>query len=212
MDLILKVQWQWGGSKIVRTCASCPVSDVLAFQGFSPLENTTLLVAHKGHLVDPLFSFQYHNVQTGDRLVCMLKRLPSREKSSRFRESVSPTKRVVCQLAPISDPAEANRRAQIARLTDLSFLAWEAMPDGQLVMEDMLRQQERQAKDRVGFAGPTVVPESRGMSEAPLPNCFHSDAVLGSGVCKGKQWPPGFVKDLSDQPRRGSPFDWIKKQ
>jgi hypothetical protein len=206
MDLVLKVQWQWGGAKIIRTTADSPVCDAVALHGFAPVADTTLLVAHRGRLIDPLFTFRSHDVQAGDRLVCMLKRPPSR-----FRDLVSPTKRVVCQLAPISDPAEAGRRGQTARLTDLSFVGWEAMPMGHLVMVDLLRQQEKQVKDKVEVSGPTVVTESHGMSEAPLPILVQSDAVTGSGICRGHQWMKGFVKDIADQPRRGSPFDRIKK-
>jgi hypothetical protein len=211
MDLVLKVQWQWGGAKVVRTCADRPVCDVLSLHGFSALENATLLVAHKGRVIDGLFTFGHHDVRTGDRLVCLLRRPRGRDRSSRFRDMVWPVKRVVCQLGPIGDPAEASRRAEIARMTDLSFIGWELMPDGQRVMEDFQQEKEKQPKDRAGFSGPTVVTESQGMSEAPLPIFSQPDAVLWSAISKGKRWPPGFVNELSDQARGEGPFDGIEK-
>jgi hypothetical protein len=152
-----------------------------------------------------MFTFHYHKIQSGDRLVCQLKRHPSKSPSERFRESLSPTKRVVCQVTPVTDPCAAQRRAEIARLNDIPYLGWETLPDFPLVMHDLLREQEEQNRARETFPGPTVVTDAMAVSESPLPNFFQPDRAFKYGA----KFP--FVKNLSDQPRRGAHLDPLKK-
>jgi hypothetical protein len=205
MELLVTVGWTWGGAKTIRTSSAFPILEVLSSHGFSDLADNSLLDAHRGRLVNPLFTFDHHKIQSGDRLVCLLKRRPDKSQLDEFRDNLSPTKRVVCQVAPVSDPGEAQRRAQIARLNDLSFIGWEVMPDFPLVMHDLLKEQEEQTRAREIFAGATVLTGAMTMSESPLPTFFQPERVYKFGP----KCP--FVKDLSDQPRLPSHLDPVKK-
>jgi hypothetical protein len=205
MDLVVKVQWNWGGAKTIHTSSASPILEVLESHGFSSLDTSALRIAHRGRLVNPMFTFNFHKIQSGDRLICLLKRHPDKPQSDQFHDVLYPTKRVVCQVMPVTDPGEAQRRGEIARLNDLSFIGYEVTPDLPIVMRDLLRQQEEQNRTRETFTGSTVVTGAMAMSEAPLPNFFQPDQVCKySGKC-------AFVKDISGQPRRPSHLDAVKK-
>jgi hypothetical protein len=205
MEFVVKVEWNWGGTKRIHTSSASPILEVLESHGFSGLDNSALLIAHRGRLINPMFTFNYHKIQSGDRLICLLKRHPDKPQSDQFQDVLSPTKRGVCQVTPVTDPGEAQRRGEIARLNDLSFSGCEATPDLPIVMRDLLRQQEEQNMARETFVRSTVVTGAMAMSETPLPNFFQPDRV-----CKysGKY---AFGKDISDQPRCPSHLDAVKK-
>jgi hypothetical protein len=213
-DLVLSVQWNWGSPKIVRVRSTDILSDVLTSNGFIPMEGFRLFVVNRGRLLDEGFSLQFHEITTGDHLVCVLKRLPSKDKSRRFLESLTPARRVVCQTTPIADAAEADRRSEQARLNDISFAGWESLPALRVVMNDLLREQEEHDHGKLSDEDiyPTNLAESQGMGETPLPNLFHTDCMPANGIFKnGYEWSSRYVKDIPDQAKRGNFFDHLKK-
>jgi hypothetical protein len=200
MDLALRVQWHWGGSKVIRVSSASPISAALTAHGFTALPDTFLVVAHRGRSVSPQFTFRHYGVRSGDRLVCLLKRLPTREKSRRFLESLFPRKAAA---APAR--ADDGNAAQVARLEDLEFISKEAMPNFPAVLNDLLREQDSDEGDSYDCIEPTVLSEADLIAEDPLPISHKAEAVVvWKSVC-------GRAPALMEQQRRGNSFDQIKK-
>jgi hypothetical protein len=204
-DLILRVQWYWGGSTIVRTPSSSSIGDALSIHGFAAFDRSIVVVAHRGRLVDPLFTFHHYNVRSGDRLVCLSKRLPSKDKSNRFLSSLcAPPRRPV--EAPRPDLTDADRTAEVARLNDFTYLASESAPELVGIARDLLRQQDEQASERNDIRIPTVLrlDAAPKISDAPLPCCFRREDVANA-VWK-KYWL------VPEQQPRGGHFDGLRKR
>jgi hypothetical protein len=68
-EIAVRVQWTSGKPQIIHTYPSSPIDQTLATYGFRALPSSTFLVAFKGHFIDPIFSFHYYNISTGDKLV-----------------------------------------------------------------------------------------------------------------------------------------------
>jgi hypothetical protein len=143
-DLVLWLQWTWGSSKIALVHRTDVLTDVLTSHGFTATEGFDLFVAHQGRLLDGYFSLQFHGIKSGDRLVCVLRKLPSKDKSRRFLDSMTPPRRMFCQSTPVTDSSDADRRTEQARLNDISFANWESLPGLPAVMNDILKEQEEQ--------------------------------------------------------------------
>jgi hypothetical protein len=195
MDLALSVRWHWGGSKVIRASSASPISTALTSNGFSALPNTLLIVAHKGQVVNPQFTFHHYQIRTGDQLVCLLKRLPTREKSCRFLEALFPRKAIAA-----ATPTEDDRTTQqVARLSDLASMMREARPGFPLVRSDQLAEQ-----DDDGCLEPTILSETIEIAEDLFPmSCQPETVVAWKSVC-------GRALELMEQ-RRGNSFDQIKK-
>jgi hypothetical protein len=69
MELLVSVGWTWGSTKTVRTSSAFPILEVLSSHGFSDLADNSLLVAHRGRLINPLFTFAHHKIQSRERRV-----------------------------------------------------------------------------------------------------------------------------------------------
>jgi hypothetical protein len=210
----VNIEWAWGCSKIVHACSTDILSDVLNSNGFCPIEGSRLLVAHRGRFLVPDFSLQFHEIKTGDHVVCILKRLPSRDKSQRFLESLSPPHRIVFQPISVTETPETDRCCEEARLGDLTFAHWESNPGFPLVMTDLLRQQEEESNEKQsdGITWLTHLTDSPEICEGPLPTASHYETSLASSVFKnGPDWCSGFVADIADQSIRGNYFDHLKK-
>jgi hypothetical protein len=85
--LVLRVQWNWGDSKIVHTPSSSSIGGVLSSHGFHRPGEHQLLVAYKSELTNLLFSFHYYHVFDLDRLICLAKKIPSKSNSLLFLKS-----------------------------------------------------------------------------------------------------------------------------
>jgi hypothetical protein len=190
------------------------LSDILSSHGFAAVPGTRLCVAHRGRFLEDDLSLHFYHIKSGDSLICLVKQQPSTEKSRKFLESLSPVRRVVCQMVPLADSIEENRRAEEARLSDLSLASWEATTDFREVMKDLLEQQEpqkvhKEPEDQIRALDLTPATQ---ISDAPLPTFFRASTIPHNGVIKsGYEWGSGYRKDRSDQPKRGNFFDNLKK-
>jgi hypothetical protein len=213
MAIVMKLTWTWGGSKIVSAQSTDILSDVLCSNGFVAVSGTELYVAHRGRFLDISFSVGFHELKPGDRLICHVQKLPSKDQSRRFLESLTPSRRFVSHMSPVTDLYEANRRTVNARLDDLSFASWESLPDYRGMMADLLQEQEEQNSTdqsdddlyQLNFTEATEI------SDQPLPSMFHADGLGHGSSGKGGGWTSAYVKDIADQSRRGSFFDHLKK-
>jgi hypothetical protein len=212
-DLIIKVAWSWGGSQIIHAHATDALSDVLASHSFSATNGSDLHVALRGCFVDTCFSLQFLQIHTGDHLYCLLKRQPSKEKSRRFLESLTPKPRR-SPPAAIADRTDGNKRSQQAKLDDMAYAQWESRVDSRSVLTQILKQREDQTNDTQSDDETYVTELSQEgeISEAPLPHLFQSDGFATAGVLKaGYGWKPGCLKGVSNQSKRGNFFDHLKK-
>jgi hypothetical protein len=213
-DVVLKLKWTGGASKIARVHRTDVLSDVLTTHGFTAPEGFDIFIAHRGSLLGVDFSLQFHGINTGDHLVCVLKKLPSKDKSRQFLDSVAPARRIFPQYTPVTDSSDVNCSTEQARLNDISFRVWESLPGLPAVMNDLLKELEEQIRENPSSVDlcPANVTESREMSEAPLPNPFHTDSNPWNGVFKSSyEWGARCVKDIPDQFKHGDFFDDLKK-
>ncbi|OHS97307.1 hypothetical protein TRFO_36547 [Tritrichomonas foetus] len=92
-NIVIRVRWSWGDSKLIKTNPCLTISDVLAQEGFSEVGqpgSQQLLFVYKGKILDGNFSFDYHKIKTGSTIICHLKNVKahSNEKKMRFLESL----------------------------------------------------------------------------------------------------------------------------
>ncbi|OHT12486.1 hypothetical protein TRFO_17640 [Tritrichomonas foetus] len=179
-------RWNWGGAQIIDALSSDQIGETLAEFGFSALAGTRLIIAHNGKVIDPSFSFGYYNTTNGSKFVLLLKKLPSKERSRKFLESME--KRDTIQYFKVTrDPTEITRREEIARLNDLALMTWESLPDFPLIMKEIINSQEKQSAESWLVRNnnyETVIPESSKISEDPLPNLFEKEKVGAPGLFK----------------------------
>jgi hypothetical protein len=214
MTLVLKLEWAWGGSKIVTAHNTDPLSDVLSLHGFTGIPGTELFIAHRGRLLSSSFSLSFHEIQNGDRVICYMKKLPTNEKSRKFLESLIPSRHVATQIFPAADTSETNRRTQNARMDDLAFSSWESQADCGKMMADLLQEQEEQSQEKATPEDEFELDltDATEISDLPLPSLLRSDGFGQTNWAKGTRgWRSGYVADVAEQPRRGNFFDHLKK-
>jgi hypothetical protein len=113
----------------------------------------------------------------------------------------------------VSNPSDANRRSQQAVLNDLAHAQWEARADFGSFLNEMLKQQEEQDRDRKSdeerYA--TDLTHAEGISDAPLPHLFHADGFSGPEVFASScEWKSAYLKDVPGQSKRGDFYDHLK--
>jgi hypothetical protein len=172
MDLALRVAWHWGGSKVIRTSSTFPIYAALAPHGFISLPSALLVVAHRDRFVDPQFTFCHYAIRSGDLLVCALRRLPTREKSWRFLESLFPRR------LPADPARDDDERSawQVAHLSDLEFMSKEGRSDFPVILNEMLREQDEEESDDT--QEPTVLAAASKIAEDPLPRPYQLEAIV----------------------------------
>jgi hypothetical protein len=157
--IVLTVRWSSGGSQIVHAQRHSFIDEVLSSYGFSAGPRTVLFVAHKGKFIDPLFSFGYYNISSGDTLVCHTKAFPY--KCDRLYEP---------RLSPRFTARARRSECLNTRMEDQVFTQLEMAQEFPSVMMDLLKQGER--FDITGqFHHPfaTIVPLIPTINETPMP-------------------------------------------
>ena len=183
----VRVQWTWGEPIEVSLSKFQTVGELLESAGFSAPPETTLFAAYRGRILKPELSLKFYDIKTGARIVCGTKRRPSKRKSEQFLRLLNcPRGPVPAFARPNRDPVETDALDEFARLTDLSFASWEALPEYASIMKELLKEQEEQS-DRRWDVHLTVVKSEKRIGEDPLPKAFHSDSS-GVGACKGRGW------------------------
>lgn len=188
--IIIRVQWTWGDSKIIKTLENNIIGDVLSEEGFEEISGNKLIVVCNGKILEPYFTFAHYSIKSGMKLVLALKKIPTKDKSRKFLESLNMSKQNPITL-PQSHQTEKNqpevaRMQEIARLTDLAYSTWEALPDYNLIMNEILASQEEQAQEYTYEEEPipTVITKADQIQEDPLPNFLDDLRVSSSGTLK----------------------------
>lgn len=178
--------WTWGGAVTVESKRDSLLIDSLKRSGFTGIEGARIVCVFKGKVVIPEFSIQYLGIKNGDKIVVCAKKDQTRDRSKRFLESLKPTKKVAQQVVVSPDITEVAARLEHARINDLAFSSWEAMPDYPLVMNDLLKSQEEQhvevvADDEIEI---TDITPATHINEDPLPNIFKYSQSSAHGMVK----------------------------
>jgi hypothetical protein len=194
--IVIRVRWTWGGGVIARASPFSIICDVLEAHGFSGPAQTRLIVACLGRVIDPAFSFSHYRIPNGSTIACLLRRLPSRDKSRRFLDSLAPPPPDARAFE--ADPAFV--REQL-RLTDLTFAAWDDDPATPI---DLLRQREEGMKEiiaRAQLPAPvTIVAATPTIGETPLPKFERGDtATFCKNAAKWRRFA-GEAPIPSDEP------------
>jgi hypothetical protein len=61
-NLVLRAQWHWGGSRIVRTSSSSSIYETFSYHGFSAFDQLVHIAAQHGRLLGPLFTSCHYNI------------------------------------------------------------------------------------------------------------------------------------------------------
>lgn len=178
--LALRVKWTWGESKIVECYAGDVVQECLHREGFKPIEETKLLVAYKGKLVNIQMSFIYNKIETGSVIVVGLKRTPLKSKSQLFLESLEQRTRSM-PVTPIPISRVTDSSSEFARIGDLQFAAIECSRHLPAYMSEML--QEQQYCEAIYDREPTVVQQTTEIRSDPLPTPFPPKERTLIGMC-----------------------------
>jgi hypothetical protein len=183
LALIVRVQWSHGGGAIVHTTLFTPVSDALSANDFSAPDGHSLIVAHRGRVINPAFSFHYHGIVNGHRLVCMVAK--PRRRIRRFLES---SEGVASRFVAM-DRLELSVGRERARLRDLVFAHWEPIKEFPLVLSDLLREDEQMTEEDKDTRWPTVVPHAGAMGERPIPAFFKPECCVSPMHPQGLDCP-----------------------
>ena len=176
VDLILRLQWIWGDSKIVKTSSHCFINDVLEREGFASISGHKLYVAYNGSLIDPMMTFHHYSVKNGSKLVITMKKIQTRERALKFLKSLEisnyPDDFVFV------DQREENmkkiRREVLARQNDLFFSFWEQSPEYPTVMKEILTIQESLEENNMPQSKcKTDITPAKSIQEDPLHLEFH---------------------------------------
>jgi hypothetical protein len=177
------------------------------------LEGSLLVVVHKGAVLQPLLSFQYYKIETGDRLFCLLKKVGTDDTSQPSNESRD-IDRFADQTVSCSRSPDAPLQREEARLADLSFSNWEAMPDFPGLMNDLLDEEEEETSDPLpeDEFSETVVPDGAEMGSDPLSRRLLAPLLAIRGhVMTESELDYGCFLDISEQPRPGDSFDDLEE-
>jgi hypothetical protein len=150
--------------------------------GFSAPDGGLLIVAHRGRVVDPVFSFHYHGIVTGHRLVCLLTKA-----RRRCRRCIAPAEPEPSRFA-LLDRLEASVAQASAHLQDRVFACWELRQDFPLLIRDLLDKAQPAEGAARETRWPTVVPSGGAIGEKPIPGCFLSDCVAQVAQPQGMDW------------------------
>jgi hypothetical protein len=150
--IVLRLRWTHGHSQIIQTRSHFSIEEVLSSHGFP----SRALVACKGKIIDPVFSFGYYNITSGATLVC----------HEKTHGSPVCRKGGFCRCVHrMEDCAEA----VLDKLEDQTFTLWELGRQFPLVLKELLSE-EAQSVQEVGrdqFA--TIVPQVQTINDTPMP-------------------------------------------
>lgn len=198
--IVIRVQWTWGESKIIKTFDSNVIGEVLSEEGFEELNGNRIIIVCDGKILEPYFTFKHYSIKSGMKLVLALKKIPTKDKSRRFLESLNKQNSVTSPQSHQSErnQAEIARIEEIARLTDLAYSTWEALPDCNLIMNEILASQEEQTQEYIYEEEqiPTDITKADKIQEDPLPNFLDDLRVSSSGTLKNySSFGSGIIAD-----------------
>ena len=139
-DLVLRMQWNWGGEKIVKTNSFEVIGDCVSREGFVPFEGSRIFGACNGRAIDLDMTFSYYNIRNGSKVVLCAKRVPGRGSRRQFGEMRNQRRGVAEEL--FRRRIDVARREEIARLDDLAFASWECETEFATMMKDMLKERK----------------------------------------------------------------------
>jgi hypothetical protein len=183
----VRVRWHWGGAKPVEVFPYDSVGEAIANHGFQALPDTDLFIAHRGQIIDPCFSFQFHEITSGSLLVCLLKKRPIQEKF----DSVIDCSKL---------KTERYRRVRLvesSRQFDMSFANWECHPRLPVILRELMNELGGGSGREEDY--PTVIQYVAKISETPLPSYSRREGWFSQGSQR-MGGALGFVKDK----RRGA--------
>jgi hypothetical protein len=173
-DLVVRVQWSHGEGAIVRTTLFTPVCDALSANGFSIPDGRQLIIAHRGRVINPAFSFYYHGVANGHRLICMVAKPRRRIRRFLALSDHGPSRFVAMDRLEMSVAREG------ARLRDLAFAHWEPMKEFPVLLSDLLHENEYTDERDKDVRWPTVVPHAGAIGERPIPAFFKTECCASA--------------------------------
>jgi hypothetical protein len=179
-EIVVRVQWSSGCSQIIHTSPSAPIDETLASHGFSAPPSHTVFVAFTGQFINPIISFHYYNISSGDKLACLAKKTSSN----------------VCQvphylkqysIARISDHQayrmEKIREEARSKKRDQGFDRWELSGGFDAAMRKFVTEhEESKYEDYEDDSLPTVIPQVASMNEELMPTLWtiSSPALTGT--------------------------------
>jgi hypothetical protein len=167
--IVIRVQWNIGGSLTIRTDSTSPIGDVLASHGFESSLTFSLVIVFKGQIIDPMFSFHYYHINSGDRLICMAKKTGIDPKIvdylDQFSISSSRTSSLTFQQEDIRENVQS-------KLEDVVFTRWELLNEFPRMLRELLDEYEQMDAPFEEERLPTVMPDHASVNEAPMPTSW----------------------------------------
>jgi hypothetical protein len=206
--LRIKVQWNWGGARIVDTDSTATVFEALTANGFSALPNSILFVAHRGRFIESHFTLRYYGIKSGDILVCLLRALPTNDKSRRFLASLEPREPLHYTAVPAGMANQTDIQVEASRLSDLTFAGWEVHNGFTLILAELVRQNQEDTPTP-GNQRRTVIAATPAICEDPLPMLDLTEKEKMGQY--DRDWKREIISVIPEQQRRGNPPDGRKK-
>jgi hypothetical protein len=178
--IVIRAQWSTGGSQIIRTNSMSPIEDAFALPEFESSLTSSLVIVFKGQIINPIFSFHYYGIKSGDRLVCVAKKSDVQPKILHYLEQFSISQ---YHTPSRTSQAEAIRAIVRSRLEDLVYTRWELRDEFPRMIQVLLDEYEQMDSLLEEQQSPTVVPDDASVNETPIPtlwprNCLSTTALF----------------------------------
>jgi hypothetical protein len=161
-NIVLRIRWTSGGSRIVHTQSYLAIEEVLASSGFTVAFPSSLVVVYKGQIIDPMFSFDYYKMENGCTLVC-------HEKTMRLTRSSGLGPQWTRSGLLCLNESEELADSVFDKLEDQAFVQWEMRREFPRVMKDLLSPEDTEGQDEGDDEFATVVPQTQTINESPMP-------------------------------------------
>lgn len=165
--LALRVRWIWDEGKVVTCYAGDVIEELLHREGFEPQEETRLIAACKGKLLNIRMSFLFNEVENGSIIIINLKKTPLKSRGKLFLESLDNRNRPV-HPAVVRQKRDSSIVTEAIRVSDLPFSSLECLKELPILLSDMLKAEEEWESSWHEKEG-TIVTEKKELGNEPLP-------------------------------------------
>ena len=182
-NLTLRIQWLGQEVKHVETNTFDVIEDCLAREGFTAAEGSIIFAACRGQQLKTHLTFHANEVANGS-LIILIAKNPKPVRKHRQFPPVSPRAQIIAEKRAVTEKYQRERRAEMARLSDMAFASWELVPQFTNVAKSIIQAREGRENEFFYLEQEQTVLSSNaeGPSVEPLPPLQDSKPFIIGGL------------------------------
>ena len=181
-NLTLRIQWLGQEVKHVETNTFDVIEDCLAREGFTAAEGSIIFAACRGQQLKTHLTFHANEVANGS-LIILIAKNPKPVRKHRQFPPVSPRAQIIAEKRAVTENYQRERRAEMARLSDMAFASWELVPQFTNVAKSIIQARARENEFFYLEQEETVLSSNaEGPSVEPLPPLQDSKPFIIGGL------------------------------